>query len=445
MGISLTGLATSLDTDALIESLMAIERQPRTRIATQRTTEQTNKTTLQSVSDQLKKLQTAAQALADPSLFGNKQSVDVGNASTASATLVSGAPTGGYTLQVDRLARSAQASYAYTPPVGAGTIAVAGAGWSDSITVGDGESATDFVARVNGNPSLHVVASVATVDGVERLSFASRTTGATSGFTASAAGVLADEQLKAGLDASIRIDGQTHTSSTNVVEGAIPGVKLQLRGLDSVGTTVNVGAPGADTKGVGDAAKAFVDAFNASNDLLRKLTAVSATAQGQFGGDSTLTAIQSQLRNAMVSVTNGVSSLPLEALGISTGKASGTATYSADAVAGKLTFDADALSAAVTADPAAVRNVLGAADGVVKSLANTLGTYTGSAGSLTDRISAADKTIADLGKRMDDFDARLTAKQANLKAQYARLEATISKFNDLKTSLASQINALNPS
>jgi flagellar hook-associated protein 2 len=445
MAINLSGMATGLDTDALIESLMSIERQPRARVVTQRSSEQANKNALQSVSDQLKKLQTAAQALSDPTLFGNKQSIEIGNAGTASATLVSGAPTGGYTLQVDRLARSSQASYAYTPPTADGTITVAGTGWSDPISVSADEKATDLVARINGNPALHVVASVTTDDGIERVSFASRTTGTSSGFTASAAGVLSDESLKAGLDASVRIDGQVHTSPTNVLDGAIPGVKLQLRGLDAVGTTVNVGAPGADTKSVGDAAKAFVDAFNASNDLLRKLTAVSATSKGQLGGDATLTSMQNQLRNAMVSVSGGVSTLPLEKLGISTGKASGTATYSADAVAGKLTFDADALSAAVTSDPAAVRNVLGATDGVLKTLAASIGSYTGGGGSLTQRISTADKTIADLGKRMDDFDARLSAKQATLKAQFARLEATISKFNDQRSMLNGQLDALKAS
>jgi flagellar hook-associated protein 2 len=445
MAINLSGLATGLDTAALIDSLMGVERQPRTRIATQQSTEQANKSALQSVQTSLKALQTAAQALADPTLFGNKQAVSIGNAATATATLVSGAPTGGYNLQVDRLARSAQASYAYTAPTADGTITVAGSGFSDAISVSAGTKASDLVARINGDPSLHVVASVTTVDGVERLAFASRATGATSGFTASAAGVLSDETLKAGQDASIRIDGEVRTSPTNVIEDAIPGVRLQLRGLDTAGTTVNVGAPGADTEAVGKAAKAFVDAYNASVDLLRTLSSVSATAQGQLGGDSAIISLQSQLRNALVSTAGGTSALPLEQLGISSGKASGTATYSADALKGKLTLDADALSAAVVADPAAVRAQLSASDGVLKTLAATIGTHTGASGTLTSRISQSDKIIADLGKRMDDFDARLTAKEAVLKAQFAALEATISKLNDQGTWLGSQIDALQSS
>ncbi|MEV4422501.1 flagellar filament capping protein FliD [Patulibacter sp. NPDC049589] len=443
--INLTGLATGLDTSALIDQLMAIERQPRTRLATQQADQQASKSALQAVSDALKKLQTAGQALSDPTIFGNKQAVSIGNAGTATATMLSGAPTGGYTLQVERLARSSQASYAYTVPTADGTVAVAGAGFNDAIAVTAGTSASDLVARINGDPSLHVVASVTTVDGAERISFASRATGAASGFTASASGVLADEVTKAGQDALVRIDGEEHTSATNVVDDAIPGVRLALRGVDTVGTTVTVTAPGADTAAVGKIAKDFVDAYNSALDLLRTTTAVTATSSGQLGGDQGLVSLQAQLRSALVSMSGGAASLPLEALGISTGKASGTATYSADAVQGKLTFDADALTAALTTDPAAVRSVLTQSGGVIKSLVTTLASYTGADGTLTSRISLTGQDITDIGKRMDDFDVRLTARETALKAQFASLEATISKWHDQSSWLTGQIAALQSS
>lgn len=445
MAINLTGLATGLDTGALIDNLLAIERTPRTRMAQQQTAQLGAKSSLQAVSDALKKLQTAAQALSDPSIFGNKQAAQIGNAQTATATIVSGAPSGGYALQVDRLARSAQSSYAYAAPAAASSIAVAGSGWNDAIAVNAGEPASDLVARINGDPALHVVASVVTVNGAERISFASRATGAGAGFTASAAGVLSDEQATAGQDAQIRLDGVVRTSATNVVEDAIPGVRLALRGVDTVGTTVTVSAPGADPEAVGKVAKDFVDAYNSALDLLRTTTSVSATSSGTLGGDLALTNLQSQLRGAMVQVTGGVSSLPLEALGISTGKPSGTATYSASAVQGRLTFDTTVLEAALTADPAKVRATLTAEPGVLKGLVATLGSYTSATGSLTERISLVGQVVTDLGRRMDAFDERLTARQNVLKTQFATLEATISKLNDQKSWLNGQLNALQSS
>lgn len=445
MAINLSGLATGLDTGALIDNLLAIERQPRTRLATQQTAQLTAKNQLQAVSDALKKLQTAAQALSDPAIFGNKQAVEIGAASTATATIVSGAPTGGYALQVDRLARSSQASYAYTAPTADGTIAVAGAGWNDAISVTAGEAATDLVARINGDPSLHVVASVTTVDGEERISFASRATGAASGFTASATGVLDDERTTAGQDAQVRIDGAVRTSATNVLENAVPGVRLSLRGVDTAGTTITVSAPGADPDAVGKVAKEFVDAYNSALDLLRTTTNVTATSSGALGGDVALSGLQSQLRGALVQTSGGLASLPLEALGISTGKASGTATYSTSAVQGRLTLDTTVLNAALTADPAKVRAVLTASPGVVKGLADTLQASTGATGSLTERISLVGREITELGKRMTAFDERLTARQNVLKTQFATLEATISRINDQKSWLNGQITALQSS
>ena len=445
MAINLSGLATGLDTGALIDNLLAIERQPRTRLASQQTAQLTAKNQLQAVHDALKKLQTASQSLSDPAIFGNKQAVEIGTASTATATIVSGAPTGGYALQVDRLARSAQASYTYAAPAADATIVVAGSGWNDAIAVKAGEAAADLVARINGDPSLHVVASVTTVDGEERVSFASRATGAASGFSASAAGLLDDERTTAGLDAQVRIDGVVRTSATNVLEHAIPGVRLALRGVDTVGTTVTVSAPGADPDAVGKVAKEFVDAYNAAIDLLRTTTNVTATSSGALGGDVALTGLQTQLRSALVQVTGGVSSLPLEALGISTGKASGTATYSQSAIQGRLSLDSTVLNAALTADPAKVRAVLTASPGVVKGLADTLQAYTGATGSLTERISLVGKEVTELGKRMDAFDARLTARQNVLKTQFATLESTISKLNDQRSWLTGQLTALQSS
>lgn len=300
--INLTGLATGLDTNELITKLMLIERQPRTRLTNQQTDIQANKNALQAVSDALKKLNAASQALADPTLFANKQTVEVGNAAAASATVTSGAPAGGYALEVVQLARASQSSYAFAAPTADGTIEIAGNGWADSIEFKDGDKLADIVTRINSDSKLHVVASVTTVNGVERLSFSSRATGADSGFSASSAGVLSGEVTKAGQNSLIRIDGEEHTSANNVFANVIPGVTLQLRGVTSTATTINVGASGTDPKAVQDAVKSFVDAYNGSLDLIRTATAVSEKAKGQLGGDITLTQLHEQLRSALISI-----------------------------------------------------------------------------------------------------------------------------------------------
>lgn len=441
--INLTGLATGLDTNEFITKLMAVERQPRTRLATQQTDIQANKAALQAVSDALKKLHAASQALADPTLFANKQGIEIGNAGAATGTITAGAPAGGYSLEVVQLARASQASYAFTKPTADGSISISGSGWSDTVEFKDGDKLSDIATRINSDSKLHVVASVTTVNGVERLSLSSRATGLDSGFTASSPGVLSDEVTKAGQNSLIRIDGEEHSAANNVFANVIPGVTLQLRGVTSSPTTINVGAAGTDPKAVQDAVKTFVDAYNGALDLIRTATAVSKTSKGQLGGDVTLTQLHDQLRSSLIASGPGGLSLPLEALGITTGKASGTATYSADAVQGRLTFDNEALAAALTSDSAKVRDVLGRS-GVLGGLATMVNTYSGAAGSLAQRISASDQQISDLGRQMESLDARLANKETALKAQFGRLEATISQYNDQRSWLDGQLAALQP-
>ncbi|MGE4428980.1 MAG: flagellar filament capping protein FliD [Solirubrobacteraceae bacterium] len=442
-GISFGGLASGLDTATIISSLMGLERQPRVRLAAEQTQQQTSKTAVQTAITTLKDLQSAARALADPALFGNRQTVSVADPSRVTATMTGGAAAGGYAVQVDQLARAAQAGYAFTPPAADGSITLSGSGWSDEITFTAGTSAQDIVSRVNGDASLHVVAAVSVVGGVERLTFSSRTTGADSGFTASSAGVLGDEALRSGQDAIVQIDGVTHSSATNTVADAIPGVQLTLTGVTATPTTVNVGIPGVDTDAATAAAEAFVNAYNGAIDLLRTQTANDPSGtKGVLAADRTMIAVLDDIRNALIAIDGGGASLPLEALGISNGAASGTAAYSADAIRGRISLDKDKLAAALGSDAAAVRDALGGPGSVLTSLADTLQRYTGASGVLTDRISAVDRRISELGQRMVDLDARLTAKEASLTAQFARLEVAMSKWQTQSSWLSGQISSL---
>ncbi len=442
--MSIGGLASGLDTNSIITSLMAIEKQPRVRLTTQQTDETNAKTAVQTAITTLNSLRTAAQALTDPALFGNRQTASVADPTKATATVSAGAAAGGYQLEVTSLARASQASYAFTPPAADGTITLAGGSWSDTIQVGAGTTLDDLVARINGDASLHVVASRTTVGGQDRIVFASRETGAASGFSASAPGVLSDEQLKAGQNAAVLVDGVAHSSASNVLTDAIPGVQLTLLATTSSPTTVNVGVPGVDPDAVAKAGKAFVDAYNNAVDLLRKQTANDPSGtKGVLAADPTMNAVLNGIRDALVATdAGGGMSLPLEALGISTGAPSGTATYSADAVKGKLTFDETKLRAALAADPAAVRSTLGDPSGVLTGLSETIKSFTGTSGTLTARVSASDATLADISRRMADLDSLLEAKEAALTAQFGRLETAMSGWQAQSSWLSSQIAAL---
>ncbi len=76
---------------------------------------------------------------------------------------------------------------------------------------------------------------------------------------------------RAGRDAIYTVDGVTRTSSTNTIRDAVAGVTVTLKALTTTSgpVTVTVGAPGSDTDAITRKVQAFVDAYNATIDMIR--------------------------------------------------------------------------------------------------------------------------------------------------------------------------------
>ena len=140
-GIQLSGLASGLDTASIIDSLMAVERQPRTRIEMRQAQEQARRDGLNQVTTQLKALQDAATALRSTGTWADTQSVTSNDATKVAVTRTGGAGPGGYDIAVTRLASSTQRTYTYAPPA---------AGTNLTFTVKDAQGAdvpTTIAAR----------------------------------------------------------------------------------------------------------------------------------------------------------------------------------------------------------------------------------------------------------------------------------------------------------
>src|SRR3954452_10395138 len=91
---NISGLASGIDTSTIIDQLMAIERQPQTRLKNQVKVSAARKTVLADVQTRLKNLQLAAEDLKSSVLWANNQSADVNAATKAAVTLTGPAGTG---------------------------------------------------------------------------------------------------------------------------------------------------------------------------------------------------------------------------------------------------------------------------------------------------------------------------------------------------------------
>jgi flagellar hook-associated protein 2 len=454
---NISGLASGIDTSTIIDQLMAIERQPQTRLKTQVTLSQARKTALSDVQTRLKNLQLAAQDLKSAALWANKQTLDVSDTTKLTATSTGSIGTGAYTISATSLARGAQRWFTFNSPSQDRTISYSN---GDSTTITAGSDIDAAVAAINADTAAPVYAAAVTdaTSGTQYLVLSSKSTGATAGaFTAtSQAGMLNEDATRrvSATDASYTVNGVNKTSPTNVITDAVPGMSITLKTTfaSTSPVTINVGAPAPDATDITAKVKAFVEQYNSTLDFIRskldekKVVNPQTTADQQKGllyGDTMLEGILSQMRNAMTDVYapgNPTTLDQMNEIGVSTGSAFGTLNQ--DAIKGKLVFDSAAFSKAFTADPTSVKNLLSGTSGFGQALDNLLAPTLQAGGTMASRLASEDTKQKTLNDQIASMDVLLAKKQDTLKAQFTAMETALQQSQAQGQWLAGQLAKL---
>ncbi len=461
--LNIGGLASGLDTNAIVDQLLAIERQPRVKLDQKASLITARQQALADFQSRLRAVEAAAKDLRSVTLWSQRQTVGTSDATRLSAAIVAGAGAGvgGYQVEVSQLANAAQRTYAFRSPASAGTITIDG----HDTSVAAGASISDLVSAINSDADATVYAA-ATDSGTLVLS--SRRTGDSgTGFIAvsDGTGSLTEDTAKAkqGRDALFTVDGVAGSAATNDVTNAIAGVRLTLRGVTTVSgsgggggaISVTVGAPTADTTAIKDKLRAFVEVYNSTIDAIRaKLDERSVPAartdadrqKGMLNGDTMLSAVLSQMRQAIYTSVRGLPAgmSSLADLGVSTGSAS--ATLSRDALAGKLQIDDDTLDAALANNLAGVRDLLAGpanAGGWVRDFERIVHDADTTGGTIDVRIVGADAELKRLQRAMADMDDRLALRERTLRAQFAAMESALSQSQQQSAWLSGQLASLN--
>jgi flagellar hook-associated protein 2 len=427
--LGLSGIASGVDTAAIVEQLMGLERQGQTRLQLRQGGLSAQQTTLRDLKTKLDALKAAAADLRASTTWSEGQTVESSDAARVAVARTGGAPIGGYSVKVTQLAASAQKTYSWTQSASATQLTI------DAITLDIPANAkiADVAATINGRADLPVYAAVV---GGDKLVLSSRATGAAATFSATGAQLGAPTNEIAGRNAKYLLDGDVieRESASNVVEDAIPGLRLTFKGTTSDPASITVDAPGIDRDKVKAEVKAFVDAYNAvvtatrakvSEKRVQDPTTQTDYNKGAFFGDTGLNAMLSRLRSRMgaayTAIGNSTSLDDLRDIGISTGKA-GVSTEAAKA--GLLTLDEAKLTAALDADAQGVRRLLGGSGSAafaqdVEALATDLGKM------LDGRIESAGTQSRRIADDLTRTDARLAAKEKRLKAQFAAMETAL--------------------
>jgi flagellar hook-associated protein 2 len=450
--LQITGLASGLDTNAIVSALLSDQTQRITNLTNQQNHLKSLNGLLTSIQSSLRTVALNAQTLGDPGLWHSGETVTSSNSSLVSATTAVGAAIGGHTMSVGQLASSASRTFTFASPAADDTITIDG----HDTQISAGATINDLISAVNSDPNATVFAAT-TGDG-STVVLSSRTTGDTGATfiqkTGDSGGVLTQALdgsgnpiAREGANAQFTIDGVSGSSSTNTVTNAIAGVTLTLGGVTPAGSpvTVVVGSPQANTTAIDSAVTTFVNAYNSIigqvQSQVTQTTSPSNPNLGMLFGDNELTNLLSDMRTAMYTPGAGLPAgmASLADIGITTGAASGSSPFSQDSVSGKLSIDTTALNNAIQSNPDGVKAIL---QSWSNSFASVVNAEAAPGGSMDARINGDSSEISHIGDQISNLNTMLSARQTALQAEFAALESTLGGLQSQESWLSQQINSL---
>jgi len=471
--LQITGLASGLNTNAVVQALMAAQQQQVTNLQNRQSGITALNTQLTNIQTALQTVSADAKALASPSLWANTQTITSTNSTLVGATATgsNGAVVGSYQVSVTALASASQRTFTFASPASADTITIDG----HDTNLAANASAQDFVNAINNDKNASVWATVTGTDpvsGNQVVVLSERNTGAPPASTPNAfvtitgdsAGALTEQTqyAQAGTDAAYTINGGSPqystsntvsgvaiTSPTSATPGAtrtLAGVSLSLNGLTGpTPITVTVGAPAANQQNIQTAAQKFITDYNSAitqiQTQLSQTPSQSDPTQGVLYGDADLKNLLSSMRQQMIATVGGLtgSITSMLNIGVSTGATTGSGTVSQSALAGDLTLDTNALSSALASNASDVKSMLTSWS---ISFSNIVDNEAAPGGSISIRLQTDSTQSSNLATQIQNLQQANQVKQNQLVQQFAAMEAALSQNQSTSTWLTSQLAAL---
>jgi flagellar hook-associated protein 2 len=372
---------------------------------------------------------------------------------TASAT--TSAVPGRYDVVVDRLASAHQISSdafasGSTQVVGTGTLTVSLGATSFNVNI-DGANNTlagirDAINAATDNPG--VTATLITAADGAHLVLTSTKTGASSAIQVTQSGgdggLAALEytnanqtnytQLRAAQDSRVFVAGQYEaTSPTNVIEGVIAGVSLNLVSAQP-GTTVSIDVT-FDKTAAKEKVNAFVAAYNQLRGMMTRLGGYDANTKtgGPMLGDALLSSIDSEIRRTLSSPVDAADPAvqTLADIGVTTQKD------------GTLKVDGAKLDSALANHFDGVARLFGTeGTGVAARLYDQISGRLADGAGIDVRNEGLQAEQRALQKKAEDINTRMQIVQQTYLKQFTRLDTLLSSLSSTSAYLSQQIQAL---
>lgn len=436
--ITSLGIGAGLDANNIVASLMAVERAPLNALNQRESAFKARISAFGSLSSKFDALKTAAENLATPSKIA-AYTANIGDEEILSASAGTYAGAGSYSVNVIQVAqaqKSFSALYAGTDTFAAGTLTFTIGG--NNVDVEFAGGSLDDVRTAINNANIGVTATTVAGDAGSRLVLTAKETGTDNAFSLSVTGGDANLQNLANFDAAhpnkrdalnavVEIEGETVTSQSNKITGAIPDVTLNVKSVGS--TDVEIAR---STETLVDNVKAFVTAFNDAANELRKSSAFDAGTKtaGPLNGDATVRTLQNLIRQAATDVPAGVAGSTFETL------SSLGIEFKRD---GTLSLDESKLDKAVETDFEATVNTLNAFG---QAMADVGDQATRFDGLLASRTSGLNDSVRNLESQRERMQFQLGLTEKRLRAQFTSLDKLMGQLNTTSAYLGQQLAGL---
>jgi len=361
--ISFSGLS-GFDTQAIVDQLIQIKRQPIVQIQQQQREIDTKRSIFSTLSSRLSSLQSVADDLNNSRTLGAK-SASSSNKSTVTASATSFASVG--EINLSNITLATKSSEAFTAAsdqseqFAAGTFFdfdVNGESFSIDLTALSGEDQSleglrDAINSQAGDAVSAVVLNTGDADDPYKLVIQSDATGEdnqisnistdiqvnTSSGVQNFDTIVSDQVLAE--NATLELNGVSISRSSNTIDDLVEGVTFSLQKASTEEVTITIGNNNDAVKG---RLEEFVEAYNSANAIIQEQNQLDPETgfAGPLSGDFTLRKIQNSLQQAVIGGVEDADGnrYSLASLGIEVDKSNGN-----------LTFDSSAFDEAIAENP----------------------------------------------------------------------------------------------
>lgn len=437
--ITLSGF-NNIDFNLILNSIMEQERVPIAALESDRTNLEGQDFEYGILATMLADVQLAAEQLSTTNAFGTR-SVAINDATAVSASVGSATPFGTYDVVVQTLARaqvtastSTHSDSDTTIVASGGTLTIGGI----DVTIAGDVTLEGLADTINGTADIPVTASVIqSAPGSYQLVLTGNDAGTVNAFAIGNAlsggtGVTFGGNAVDASNATATINNIAITSTTNTIEGAIPGATISLLAADPAATvTLTVTR---DDQALRAKVDEFVEAYN--NFIGYADTQFAEASEGtatSIGRDGLLRGLRSSLRSTVSQAfaVGGAYSYLAE-VGIGSD------------ISGQLTVNATLLDDALATNFDDVESLFvggGGMDGVFATLESVVAAYTDAGGLIPNAQERLDDQISTIGDRINRLEEQLAVRRSSLEAEFIAADLAISALNaqlDSLNSLGSQ-------